>query len=58
MKKNRKQAETYRFNGSPYLDSGSIHSVQISDLLSEIRKLEQKLSNPTDKDDERWTARC
>ena len=36
MKKNRKKADTYRFNGYPHLQAGSIHSVQMADLESLI----------------------
>jgi hypothetical protein len=57
MKKNRKKADTYRFNGSPYLHSGSIHSVTMADLELRIKELEAKLSDPNDPDDRKWTTR-
>jgi hypothetical protein len=57
MKRNRKKTFRYRFNGHPYFDSRSIYSVEISDLESQIRKLEAKLIDPKDSDDRKWTAR-
>jgi len=57
MKKNRKKAETYRFNGSPYLHSLSIHSVEMADLDCYITKFEAKLANPNDADDKKWVSR-
>jgi hypothetical protein len=56
MKKNRKTADTYRFNGHPFLDAGSIHSVKIADLESHIKHFEAKLADPNDPDDKKWTA--
>jgi hypothetical protein len=55
MKKNRKKAETYRFNGHPWFDPGSIHSVTIADLESRIQDFEAKLADPIDPDDKKWT---
>lgn len=57
MRKNRKKAEAYRFNGHPHLNPGSIHAVTIADLELEIRGFEAKLADPHDPDDKRWTAR-
>jgi hypothetical protein len=57
MKKNRKKADTYRFNGHPFLHAGSIHSVEMADLESQIKEFEAKLANPEDADDRKWTAR-
>ena len=57
MKKNRKKAETYRFNGHPFIHAGSIHSVEISKLESCIKELEAKLADPNDNDATGWTAR-
>jgi hypothetical protein len=57
MKKNRKKAETYRFNGNPYFHAGSIHSVTIADLESRIKSFEAKLADPNDPDDKKWTER-
>jgi hypothetical protein len=57
MKKNRKRAETYRFNGSTYLHTGSIHPVEMGELESLIRTFEAKLADPTDPDDKKWVAR-
>jgi hypothetical protein len=56
MAKNRKKAETYRLNGYPHLDAGSIHSVKIPDLELRIKGFEAKLADPLDPDDKRWTA--
>jgi hypothetical protein len=56
MKKNRKKADTYRFNGYPF-QARSIHSVKIEDLESRIKDLEAKMADPNDADDKRWTAR-
>jgi hypothetical protein len=56
MKKNRKTADTYRFNGHPSFDAASIRSVTIADLESGIRDLEAKLADPNDPDDKKWTA--
>ncbi len=57
MKKNRKKADTYRFNGYPHLQAGSIHSVQMADLESFVKQFEVKLADPDDPDDKKWTAR-
>jgi hypothetical protein len=56
MKKNRKKAHKYRFNGHPSFHAHSIHSVTIADLESRIEKFETKLSDPNDPDDQKWTA--
>lgn len=57
MKGNRKQADTYRFNGHPSFHATSIHSVTIADLEERIRDFEAKLAYPADPDDEKWTGR-
>jgi hypothetical protein len=57
VKKNRKKAYTYRFNGHPFFHAGSIHSVTIADLESRIKEFEAKLADPNDPDDKKWTAR-
>jgi hypothetical protein len=57
VKKNRKKAETYRFNGYPHSNPKSIHSVGISQLESWIKDYEAKLADPNDLDDRKWTAR-
>lgn len=57
MKKNRKKADTYRFNGHPTLHPGSIQPVTMADLEVKIREFEAKLANPNDPDDKKWTAR-
>ncbi len=57
MKKNRKKAETYRFNGHPFLNPRSIHSVQIAELEDCIKEFEAKLANPYDLDAKEWVAR-
>ena len=57
LTKNRKQAESYRFNGHPFFDAGSIHAVTIPELESRIIELEAKLADPDDHDDKRWTKR-
>jgi hypothetical protein len=56
MKKNRKKADTYRFNGHPYFHADSIHSVEIADLEAQIKQFEAKLADPDDADDKKWTA--
>lgn len=56
MKKNRKNADTYRFNGNPSIHAHSIHPVSIADLESRIEEFEAKLSDPNDPDDPKWTA--
>ena len=57
MKKNRKRADTYRFNGHPTFHAGSIDSVEMTALAAEVRKFEAKLADPDDRDDKKWTAR-
>lgn len=57
MKKNRKKADTYRFNGHPYFHSDSIHSIEMADLEARIKQFETKLADPDDPDDKKWTAR-
>jgi hypothetical protein len=53
MKKNRKKANTYRFNGHPYLHSGSIHSVEMAELESRVKQFEAKLADSDDPDDKK-----
>jgi hypothetical protein len=55
--KNRKRAETYRFNGSLNFDARSIRSVGIDQLQAAVSALRRKLDDPKDEDDKRWTAR-
>ena len=57
VKKNRKKADTYRFNGHPFLHAHSIHSVTIADLELRIKDCEAKLADPNDPDDKKWTQR-
>jgi hypothetical protein len=57
MKKNRKKADTYRFNGHPYLHASSIHSVEMAELEAWVKQYEAKLADPDDPDDKKWTAR-
>jgi hypothetical protein len=57
MKKNRKNADTYRFNGNPFLHAHSIHSVELAELELRIRQFEAKLADPDDPDDKKWTER-
>jgi hypothetical protein len=57
MKKNRKKAETYRFNGHPHFHAGSVHSVEMAELEARVKQFEAKLDDPDDPDDKRWTAR-
>ena len=57
MKKNRKNTETYRFNGHPYFNARSIFSVKIADLEVLVKNFEAKLSDPDDSDDKKWTFR-
>ena len=57
MKKNRKKADTYRFNGNLFLHVGSIHSVTMVDLEARVKEFEAKLADPNDPDDKKWTAR-
>jgi hypothetical protein len=54
MKKNRKRADTYRFNGHPSFHAHSIHSVTIADLEVRIKDCEAKLADPNDSDDKKW----
>ena len=56
MKKNRKKADTYRFNGHPFLDAGSIHSVEMAELQARIKQFQSKLADADDPDDKKWTA--
>lgn len=55
--KNRKKADTYRFNGNPFLHTGSIHSVEMADLEAYVKQFEAKLADSDDPDDKKWTAR-
>lgn len=55
--KNRKKADTYRFNGHPYFHAGSIHSVEMAELEVRVKQFEAKLAAPDDPDDKKWTAR-
>jgi hypothetical protein len=48
--KNRKKADTYRFNGNPYLHTGSIQSVEMVDLEGMVKQFEAKLADPDDPD--------
>jgi hypothetical protein len=57
MRGNRKKTEKYRFNGNPFFNPGSIHSVTISDLAAQITKAEKQLADPDAPDDQRWIAR-
>jgi hypothetical protein len=57
MKKNRKKADTYRFNGNPGIHACSIQPVKITELKSRIESLKAKLLDPDDPDDKKWTAR-
>lgn len=57
MKRNRKHTETYRFNGYPHRDPGSIHSVGIARLEEGVREYESKLASATDPDDKKWVKR-
>ena len=57
MKRNRKKADTYRFNGNPFLHSDSIHSVDMAELEAWVKQFEAKLADPNDPDDKKWTAR-
>jgi hypothetical protein len=56
MNKNRKKADTYRFNGHPFLHVGSIHSVEMAELEMRVRQFQVKLADPNDPDDKKWTA--
>ena len=53
--KNRKRADTYRFNGHPFFNAKSIFSVETEKLEERIKRLEAKLADPNDLDDPRWT---
>ena len=55
MRRDAKKAHTYRFNGNPYLNAGSIRSVTIADLEARIRELQAKLADPMDTDEKTWT---
>jgi hypothetical protein len=55
--KNRKKADTYRFNGHPSFHAGSIHSIQRAELEARVKQFEAKLADPDDPDDKKWTAR-
>lgn len=57
MRTNRKDTETYRFNGHPYFDARSIFSIEIPDLEALVKKFEAKLAAPGDSDDKKWTSR-
>jgi hypothetical protein len=57
MEKNRKKADTYRFNGHPYFHVDSIHSVEMAELEERIKQFEAKPADPDDPDDKKWTAR-
>lgn len=52
MKRNRKNSDTYRFNGV-----SGIKTVVIADLRKLIAKFEGKLADPDDGDDKKWVAR-
>ena len=51
MTNNRKQAETYRFNGVY-----GINSVEIAELKELIQKFGNKHANLDDRDDKKWTT--
>jgi hypothetical protein len=51
MKKNRKKADTYRFNG---VWGGK--AVKITDLIKLIEQFQAKLVDGHDPDDKKWTA--
>jgi hypothetical protein len=57
MKKNRKKADTYRFNGHPSFQADSIYSVEMAELEARVKQFEAKLADPHDPDDKKWTAR-
>lgn len=57
MRRDPKKAGTYRFNGHPYIHTGSIRPVTIAELESRIRTFEAKLADPGDADDRRWVER-
>ncbi len=52
MRKNRKKADTYRFNGL-----WGMRSVDIAELKSLIRTFQGKLADPSDPDDRKWISR-
>jgi hypothetical protein len=52
MKKNRKKAETYRFNGL-----WGMEPVRSDELRQLIRRFRNKLGNPFNPDARKWTAR-
>jgi len=54
---NRKKTETYRFNGYPHSNPGSIHSVGIAQLNFWIKEMESKLAGADDLDDKKWVTR-
>lgn len=55
--KNRKKADTYRFNRHPHFRAGSIHSVEMAELEASAKQFETKLADPDDPDDNKWIAR-
>jgi len=57
VRKNRKKADTYRFNGHPSFHAGSIHSIEMAELEGLIQRFEAKLTRAGDPDDKKWTAR-
>jgi hypothetical protein len=57
VRKNRKKAERYRFNGHPSFCERSIHSFEVADLEEQVRRFESKLADPDDRDDRNWTSR-
>jgi hypothetical protein len=52
MRRNRKKADTYRFNGV-----WGMNSVGIAELETLIQRFRHKLTDPTDPDDKKWTVR-
>ncbi len=52
MRRNRKTADTYRFNGV-----WGMNSVGIAELETLIHRFQHKLTDPNDLDDKKWTAR-
>lgn len=57
MRINRKQNQTYRFNGHPYFHASSIFAVKTEELERLIKSFEAKLADFNDLDDKKWTAR-
>ncbi len=55
--KNRKKADTYRFNGSAAFCSSSINPMQMAELGSAVAEFAAKLNDPNDSDDKKWVAR-